>query len=147
MKDLIPQVKELLVNLTWSIMLGVMKTWNVQDFRPYCDFIVFVCMFYRFTAFSTTVWYGFFHRYFDSVQFPSMERRHGDPLHARGIYWVTMDIEEEPTHVIDIAIFLNNKDESFSFLCLSSSKDLLFHLSGLKNPKDIWDQLASLYGK
>ena len=27
---LIPQVKELLINLAWSIMLGVMKTWNVQ---------------------------------------------------------------------------------------------------------------------
>ena len=58
-----------------------------------------------------------------------------------------MDIEEEPTHVIDKAIFLNKKDEAFSFLCLSISKDLLFHLSGLKTPKDIWDQLASLYGK
>ena len=64
-------------------------------------------------------------------------------LRARGLYRVTMDTEEEPTHVIDKAIFLNKKDEAFSFLCLSISKDLLFHLSGLKTPKDIWDQLAS----
>ena len=58
-----------------------------------------------------------------------------------------MDIEEEPTHVIDKARFLNKKDEAFSFLCLSISKDLLFHLSGLKTPKDIWEQLASMYDK
>ena len=68
-------------------------------------------------------------------------------LHARGLYWVTMDIEEEHTHVIDKAIFFNKKDEALGFLCLSISKDLLFHLSGLKTLKDIWDQLASLYGK
>ena len=58
-------------------------------------------------------------------------------LHARGIYRVTMDTEEEPTHVIDKAIFLNKKDETFRFLCLSVSRDLLFHLSGLKTPKEI----------
>ena len=68
-------------------------------------------------------------------------------LHARGLYWVTMDTKEEPTHVIDKAIFFNKKDEAFIFLCLSISKDLLFHLLGLKTPKEIWDQLASLYAK
>ena len=68
-------------------------------------------------------------------------------LRARGLYRVTMDTEEEPTHVIYKARFLNKKDEAFSFLCLYISKDLLFHLSRLKTPKEIWDQLASLYGK
>ena len=58
-----------------------------------------------------------------------------------------MDTEEEPTHVIEKAKRFNKKFEAFSFLCLSISKDLLFHLSGLKTPKEIWDQLASLYGK
>ena len=67
-------------------------------------------------------------------------------LHAVGLYWVTMDNEEESTHVIDKARFLNKKDEAFGFLCLSISKDLLFHLSGLKTPKKIWDKLDTLYG-
>ena len=58
-------------------------------------------------------------------------------LRARGLYQVTMDTEEEPTHVIDKDRFLNKKDEAFGFLCLSVSRDLLFHLSGLKNPKEI----------
>ena len=60
---------------------------------------------------------------------------------------VTMDTEEEPTHLIDKARFLNKKDLAFRFLCLSISKDLLFHLSGLKTPKEIWDKLDTLYGK
>ena len=58
-----------------------------------------------------------------------------------------MDIEEEHTHVIDKARFFNKKYEAFGFLCLSISKDLLFHLSGFNNLKEIWDQIDSLYGK
>ena len=68
-------------------------------------------------------------------------------LRARGLYWVTMDTEEEPNHVVDKARFWNKMDEAYNCLCLSISKDLIFHLSGLKTPKEIWDHLASLYGK
>ena len=42
-------------------------------------------------------------------------------LRARGLYWVTMDTEEDPTYVIDKAIFLNKKYEPFRLLCLSIS--------------------------
>ena len=58
-----------------------------------------------------------------------------------------METEEEPASVTDKARFLNKKDEAFGFLCLSVSRDLLFHLSGLKTPKEIWDKLETLYGK
>ena len=68
-------------------------------------------------------------------------------LSSRGLYWVTVETEEEPTHVIEKDKRFNKKYEAFGFLCLYISKDLLFHLSGLKTPKYIWDQLASLYGK
>ena len=76
-----------------------------------------------------------------------MERRHEIQLRARGLYRITMDTEEEPTHVIDKARFLNKKDKAFRFLCLSISWDLLFNLSGLKTPKEIWVKLDTLYGK
>ena len=58
-------------------------------------------------------------------------------LRARGLYRVTMDTEEEPTSVTDKARFLDKKYEAFKFLCLSISRDLLFHLLGLKTPKEI----------
>ena len=68
-------------------------------------------------------------------------------LRARGLYRITMDTEEEPYFVTEKDRFLNKKDESFRFLCLSIPQDLLFHLLGLKNPKEIWDKLETLYGK
>ena len=68
-------------------------------------------------------------------------------LHSRGLYRVTMDTEPNPGSAIDKSRFLNKKDEAFGFLCLSISQDLLFHLSGLKTPKEIWDKLETLYGK
>ena len=68
-------------------------------------------------------------------------------LCARGLYRVTMDTKEEPTSLTDKARFLNKKDEAFRFLCLSISRDLLFHLSGLNTPKKICDKLETLYGK
>ena len=42
-------------------------------------------------------------------------------LLAKELYQVTMDTKEDPTHVIDKAIFLNKKYEAFEFLCLSIS--------------------------
>ena len=68
-------------------------------------------------------------------------------LCARGLYRVTMDTEEELASMIDEARFLNKKDEAFRFLCLSISRDLLFHLAGLKTPKEIWDKPEAMYGK
>ena len=32
-------------------------------------------------------------------------------------------------------------------MCLSISKDLLFHLTRLKTPKKIWDQISTLFDK
>ena len=58
-----------------------------------------------------------------------------------------MDIKVEPNHVVDKAKYWNNLDEAYGFLYLSIYRDLLFHITGLKNPKEIWDQLATLFDK
>ena len=68
-------------------------------------------------------------------------------LCAKGIYRVPMDTEIDPNHVVDKARYWNNLDEAFGFMCLSISKDLLFHIIGLKTPKEIWDQLVTLFDK
>ena len=67
-------------------------------------------------------------------------------LHSKGLFRVAMDTEVEPGSAIEKSRFLNKKDEAFGFLCLSISDDLLFHLTDLKTPKQIWDKLESLYG-
>ena len=68
-------------------------------------------------------------------------------LRSKGLHRVTMDTEVEPGSAIEKSRFLNKKDEAFGFLCLSISRDLLFHLTGLNTPKEIWDKLETLYEK
>ena len=58
-----------------------------------------------------------------------------------------MDTEIDPNHVLDKERHWNKLDEAFGFLCLSISKDLHFHVTRLKNPKEIWDKLADLFDK
>ena len=67
-------------------------------------------------------------------------------LYSKGLFRVTMDTEPEPGSAIEKSRFLNKKDEAFGFLCLSISNDLLFHLTDLNTPKQIWEKLESLYG-
>ena len=68
-------------------------------------------------------------------------------LRVRGLYRVTRETKDDHSSLTYKARLLNNNDEAFRFLCLSISWDLLFHLSGLKTLKEIWDQLEILYGK
>ena len=58
-------------------------------------------------------------------------------LRSKGLYRVTMDTEIDLNHVVDKERYWNKLNEAFGFLCLSISKDLLFHITGLKNPKEI----------
>ena len=38
-------------------------------------------------------------------------------------------------------------DEAYEFLCLSISQYIIFHINGLKTPKEVWDKLSSLFDK
>ena len=43
--------------------------------------------------------------------------------------------------------FLNRLDQAFSFMCAHISQDLLFHLEGLRTPKEAWENLEYFFGK
>ena len=58
-----------------------------------------------------------------------------------------MGIEIEPNAVIENLKYWNKLDEVYGFLCLSISKDLLFHLFVLNTHKEVWEQLAKIFGK
>ena len=60
-------------------------------------------------------------------------------LCSRGLYQVTMNTELEPNVATEKIKYWNKLDEAYSFLCLPISKDLLFHITGLKTPKEIWN--------
>ena len=68
-------------------------------------------------------------------------------LHSKGLCRVTMGTEQDPNALVGRTKYWNNIKEAYRFLCLSISKDLLFHLTGLKTAKEIWEQIATLFDK
>ena len=58
-----------------------------------------------------------------------------------------METESEPIHYVDKEKYWNRLDEAYGCLCLSISWDILFHINGMKTPKQVWDKLASLFDK
>ena len=42
---------------------------------------------------------------------------------------------------------MNHCDEAFGYLSTHISRDLLFHLEGLRNPREAWENIDSLFNK
>ena len=68
-------------------------------------------------------------------------------LRVKGIYRVTMEIEAEPNATAEKIKWHNRRDEAYGLLCLSISRDLLFHLDGLTSPNEVWENITNLFGK
>ena len=68
-------------------------------------------------------------------------------LHSKILFRLTMETEKELIHYVDKEKYWNRIDEAYRCLCLSISRDLLFHINGLKTPKEVWNKLASLFDK
>ena len=60
---------------------------------------------------------------------------------------MTMGRVAEPQHYIEKSKHLDRLDEYFCYMCTHISRDLLFHLDGIKIMKEVWDKLESLFGK
>ena len=58
-------------------------------------------------------------------------------LRSKGLYRVTMGIEMEPSSVVDKAKYFNRLDEAYGLLCLSISREILFHIDNLTNPNEV----------
>ena len=57
-------------------------------------------------------------------------------LHKLVLFRMTMGRETEPQQYAEKNNFLNRLDESFGYMCTHISWDILFHLEGLRNPKE-----------
>ena len=55
--------------------------------------------------------------------------------------------EAEPHQPVEWNKFLNRYDEAFGYLCTYISRDILFHLEGLRTPREAWENLDSLFNK
>ena len=68
-------------------------------------------------------------------------------MREKGIYRVTMEIEVYANADAEKIKWHNRKDEAYGPLCLSISRDLLFHLDGLTSPNEVWENLVYIFGK
>ena len=68
-------------------------------------------------------------------------------LREKGLYIVNTATEAEPNAAAEKIKWHNRRDEAYGLLCLSISRDLLFHLDGLTSPNEVWDKLVDIFGK
>ena len=68
-------------------------------------------------------------------------------LRAKGLYKVTMETEAEPNAAAKKIKWHNMRDEAYGLLCLSISRDLIFHLDGLTSPNEVCEKISDLFGK
>ena len=68
-------------------------------------------------------------------------------LREKGLYRVTMATEVEPNAAAEKIKWHNRRDEAYGLLCLSISRDLLFHLDGLTSSNEVWEKLVDIFGK
>ena len=68
-------------------------------------------------------------------------------LHKHGYLMIILRSEAKPHQPVEKNKFLNHCDETFGYLCTHISRDLLFHLKGLRTPKEAWEKLEYLFGK
>ena len=66
-------------------------------------------------------------------------------LRNKGLYRVTMEIEAEPNADAKKSKWNNRRDEAYGLLCLSISRNLLFHMDGLSSPDEVWDKIETLF--
>ena len=68
-------------------------------------------------------------------------------MRVKGLYRVTMETEVDPNAAVEKIKWNDRRDEAYGLLCLSISRDLLFHLDGLTSPNEVWEKLVDIFGK
>ena len=68
-------------------------------------------------------------------------------LRNKGYIRIIFGREVKPHHPDEKNKFLNYLDEAFGYLCTHISRDLIFHLEGLRTPKEAWENIEVFFGK
>ena len=67
-------------------------------------------------------------------------------MRVKGLYRVSMATEVDPNAVVKKFKWRNRRDEAYGLLCLSISRDLIFHLDGLRSPNEMWENIEDIFG-
>ena len=57
-----------------------------------------------------------------------------------------MATEADPKVAVEKIKWHNKRDEAYGILCLSISRDLLFHLDALTSPNEVWENIEDIFG-
>ena len=55
-----------------------------------------------------------------------------------------MATEAEPNATVEKIKWHNRRDEAYRLLCLSISRDLLFHIDSLTSPNEVWEKICCI---
>ena len=55
-------------------------------------------------------------------------------MRSEGLFRVTMETKYDPNAATKKIKWKNRRDEVYGLLCLSNSRDILFHLNGISSP-------------
>ena len=66
-------------------------------------------------------------------------------LTVKGIYNVTMATKVEPNVAVKKMKWHNRRDEAYGHLCLSISRDLIFHIDSLTSPNEVWENIKDIF--
>ena len=58
-------------------------------------------------------------------------------LRSKGLYRVTMGTENKPNSAVEKSKNFNRLDEAFVMLCLSISRDILFHVEKITTTNEV----------
>ena len=53
-----------------------------------------------------------------------------------------METEAQPNTAAKKIKWHNRGDEAYGLLCVSISRDLLFHIDGLTSPNEVWENIV-----
>ena len=67
-------------------------------------------------------------------------------FHNKGLYIVSVALENDPNATVEKAKRHTRLDESYGFIFISICLYLLFHIYGLTTPNQLWTKLESLFG-
>ena len=59
-------------------------------------------------------------------------------------YRIILGRKVEPHQLVEKNKFMNRLDEDFDYICTHISRDILFHLEGLRTPRESWEKLDVL---
>jgi hypothetical protein len=70
-----------------------------------------------------------------------------DLLRSKGLYQITLGIEQEPIDDEKKVKWDNKNDEASELIGMSISHDLRFHLQGIDAPYKAWEKPEAMFGK